>query len=131
MEEGAGGPDGALVHLVRVRVRCERVRESESVSARVAGRSIGVPVGSSRFESLILSHHSRFACECNKEEINDDGGVPGRAATPFQSRIQHLSLATSFNYIGYARNDRYRGTSLIRKPQPPYDHPMTLGIVLR
>ena len=22
--------------------------------------------------SLILSHHSRFACECNKEEINDD-----------------------------------------------------------
>ena len=27
--------------------------------------------GSSRFESLILSHHSRFTCECNKEEIND------------------------------------------------------------
>ena len=25
-----------------------------------------------RFESLILSHHSRFTCECNKEEINDD-----------------------------------------------------------
>ena len=31
-------------------------------------------LGSSRFESLILSHHSRFnvTCECNKEEINDD-----------------------------------------------------------
>ena len=28
--------------------------------------------GSSRFESLILSHHSRFTCECNEEEINDD-----------------------------------------------------------
>ena len=28
--------------------------------------------GSSRFESLILSHHSRFTCECTKEEINDD-----------------------------------------------------------
>ena len=28
--------------------------------------------GSSRFESLILSHYSRFTCECNKEEINDD-----------------------------------------------------------
>ena len=30
--------------------------------------------GSSRFESLILSHHSRFNVtrECNKEEINDD-----------------------------------------------------------
>ena len=30
--------------------------------------------GSSRFETLILSQHSRFnvACECHKEEINDD-----------------------------------------------------------
>jgi len=30
--------------------------------------------GSSRFESLILSHHSRFnvTCECNTETINDD-----------------------------------------------------------
>jgi len=28
--------------------------------------------GSSRFESLILSHHPRCTCECNKEEINDD-----------------------------------------------------------
>jgi len=28
--------------------------------------------GSSRFESLVLSHHLRFTCECNKEEINDD-----------------------------------------------------------
>ena len=39
--------------------------------------------GSSRFESLILSHHSRFTCECNKEEINDDnddkGSRTGRA----------------------------------------------------
>jgi len=26
----------------------------------------------SRFESLILSLHSRFTCNCNKEEINDD-----------------------------------------------------------
>ena len=28
--------------------------------------------GSSSFESLILSRHSRFTCECNKEDINDD-----------------------------------------------------------
>jgi len=28
--------------------------------------------GSSRFVSLILSHHSRFTRECNKEDINDD-----------------------------------------------------------
>jgi len=27
--------------------------------------------GSCRFDNLILSHHSRFTCECNKEEIND------------------------------------------------------------
>jgi len=25
-----------------------------------------------RVEILIFSHHSRFTCECNKEEINDD-----------------------------------------------------------
>ena len=37
-------------------------------------RLLKVPLfrGSSRFESLILSHHSRFTRECNKEEINDD-----------------------------------------------------------
>ena len=39
--------------------------------------------GSSRFESLILSHHFRFnvTCERNKEEIDDDDaseGAPGR-----------------------------------------------------
>ena len=28
--------------------------------------------GSSRFESLILSRHSKFTCQCNQEEINDD-----------------------------------------------------------
>jgi len=26
----------------------------------------------SRFESLISSHHSRFTCECKKEDIQDD-----------------------------------------------------------
>ena len=32
--------------------------------------------GSSRFESLIISRHSRFTCECNQEEMNnDDDGV--------------------------------------------------------
>ena len=33
--------------------------------------------GSSRFESLIVSHHSRFTCECNRKEINDDAGGLG------------------------------------------------------
>jgi len=35
--------------------------------------------GSSRSESLILSHHSRFECECNKEEINNDDDENGLA----------------------------------------------------
>jgi len=37
-------------------------------------RRLIVPLfrGSCRFESLILSHHSRFTCACNKEEMNDD-----------------------------------------------------------
>jgi len=28
--------------------------------------------GISRCESLILSHHLRFTCECNQEELDDD-----------------------------------------------------------
>jgi len=32
-----------------------------------------------RFESLIVSHHSRFTCECNKEDINDDDDDAQRA----------------------------------------------------
>jgi len=48
--------------------------------------------GSSRFESLILSHHSRFnvTCECNKVELNDDGLVAG-GAEPAVVR-EHASL---------------------------------------
>ena len=35
------------------------------------------------FESLIVSHHSRFnvTSECNKEEINDDDDVPTEPST--------------------------------------------------
>jgi len=49
--------------------RAKRVAEVDS-SCRI----LIVPLfrGSRRFESLILSHNSRFTCECNKEEINDD-----------------------------------------------------------
>ena len=43
---------------------------------RVAVKPVIVPLfrGSSRFDSLIFSHHFRFSitCECNKEGINDD-----------------------------------------------------------
>jgi len=52
--------------------RAKRVPEVDS-----SCRLLIVPLfrGSSRFESLILSHHSRFnvTCECNTEESNDDG----------------------------------------------------------
>ena len=34
--------------------------------------SSGFARACSRFESLILSHHSRFTCKCNKEDITDD-----------------------------------------------------------
>ena len=48
--------------------RANRVAEGESSCMFVM-----VPLfrGSSRFASLILSHHSRVTCECNKGEIND------------------------------------------------------------
>jgi len=39
---------------------------------RLLRTSVPLFCGSSTFESLILSHHSRFTCECNKEDINDD-----------------------------------------------------------
>jgi len=49
--------------------RAKRVSEVDS-----SCRLLIVPLfrGSSRFESFIVSHHSRFTCECNKGEINDD-----------------------------------------------------------
>ena len=31
--------------------------------------------GSTSFESLILSHHSRLTCECDKEKIDDGGDM--------------------------------------------------------
>jgi len=45
--------------------------DSES-RERVASLAVPLFRCSSSFESLILSQHSRFTCECNKEEINDD-----------------------------------------------------------
>jgi len=57
----------------------------------------------SRFESLVLSHHSRFTCECNKEEINDDdddcrldADVAARAET--SSKWENKSLHSKFDH---------------------------------
>ena len=47
--------------------------------------------GSSRLESLILSYHSRFACECNKEESIDKKDDDVWASAPVLSP-QRLSL---------------------------------------
>ena len=49
--------------------------------------------GSSRFESLIVSHHARFTCECNNEEIiddddDDDVGSPVSPAPQSTFRVQ-------------------------------------------
>ena len=51
---------------------------------------------SSRFENLILSHHSNFTCACMKQEINYNGNVgacssTGRAGEQRRSRFQHLN----------------------------------------
>jgi len=41
--------------------------------------------GSSRFESLILSHQSRFTCGCNQEEIDDDDDA---LSSRFRQRVR-------------------------------------------
>ena len=71
---------------------------------------------------MILSHHSRFTCDCNKQEVDDDdddaggaGGGLGRGAG-----LHGPDLKT--NIIKKANGSLvwrpYRGTSLIRKRQP-------------
>jgi len=61
--------DQAAVSVNPTPCTLKRVSEVDS-----SCRLLIVPLfrGSSRFERLILSHHSRFACECNKAEIDDD-----------------------------------------------------------
>jgi len=49
--------------------RAKRVAEADSSCRRLI---VSLFRDSSRFESLDVSHHSRFTCERNKEEINDD-----------------------------------------------------------
>jgi len=44
-----------------------------------------------RFESLILSHHSRFTCECKNEDDND-GGRP-RVGDLRRSRYKGLRIS--------------------------------------
>jgi len=104
---------------VRVNLRSENQRFDLSVSCSRAKRVsevdsscrlLIVPLfrGSSIFESLILSHHSKFTCEFHKEEINDDDDDDDegwwRVTLP-RSSAASLGL-------------NYRGTSLTRKRIP-------------
>ena len=66
---------------VRATRPCNRLgRRARNLLTQPGGtRRVGLSIpfasrGSSRFESLILSHHSRYkvTCECNEEDISDD-----------------------------------------------------------
>ena len=52
--------------------------------------------GSSRFESLILSHHSKFTCECDKQDIHDDDDDDDDDA---MSRLSSSSLLLSIQVL--------------------------------
>ena len=76
-------------------------------------RLLKVPLfrGSGGFESFISLHHSRFICECYKEEIDgdDDDGLANSSGRYDSSDIRAHAL-------------KYRVTSLIRNSAPlgPY-----------
>ena len=71
----------------------------------------------SRFESLILSHHSRFndTCECNDEEINDDPPLPGglvedvRGLGAFQQSEERLCVLFGVKRLLFRNVKRFRG----------------------
>ena len=52
--------------------RCFRAKRFSEVDSSCRLLILPLLPGSSKFESLIVSHHSRFTCECDKEEIYDD-----------------------------------------------------------
>ena len=63
--------------VVSLNSRLESNKEEEGHARRqehVRARQEEQEPGSSRFESLISSHHSRYkgTCECKEEDINDD-----------------------------------------------------------
>jgi len=88
-----------LISLVGVKWSCLRINKAFPPSAQPA-----LFRGSSRFESLILSHHSRFTCKCNKEDTNDDDDAqPARAAVKAAVE-RHLAgdslmICDDLNYI--------------------------------
>jgi len=71
--------------------------------------------GSSMFESLILSHHSKFTCECNEEDINDDDDddvKPVPHTEPHQpSEWDHIAFSRSLIFAGARRNPATCGTN--------------------
>ena len=65
-----------LIWAVTLSTECSTISNGVKFHGRWGGRCrlLIVPLfrGSSRSESLILSHHARFTCECNKQDIGDD-----------------------------------------------------------
>jgi len=70
-------------------VRLRRAKRVSKVDSSC--RLLIVPLfrGSSRFESLIISHHSRFTCECNKEDIHDDDDAGAAGGARVRLRLPH------------------------------------------
>ena len=64
--------------------------------------------GSSRFESLILSHHSRFTCECNREEIDDDD----------DDDFEVFFLFDQYGFDQYAEFDHYGVDQYAERSEP-------------
>jgi len=78
------------------RWRSRRICRCSGSSSFGMGGSYPSLLDSSRFESLILSHHSRFTCECNnKEDINDDDDDDA-AASHLALRLTLLPLPSAF-----------------------------------
>ena len=65
--------------------------------------------GSSRFESLILSDYSRFACECNQEEINDDDDDVLEVLAELPERVCRYDLGEGMGFRGVGFGFRVEG----------------------
>ena len=82
---------------------CSRTKRVPEVDIGCRFLIVSLVRGSSRFESLISSHHFSVACECNEEGINGDddecrrtrrGGLISRRSSRNASMRGRLSCTT-------------------------------------
>ena len=66
----------------------DRCGVSVTVDGLSLSPAVSINAAPSRFESLILSHHSKFevTSECYKEEINDDEDDDDASPPPYPSQ---------------------------------------------